>query len=428
MPKVSIIIPVYNVEQYLRECLDSVVGQTLRDLEIICVDDGSTDGCPAILEEYAGRDPRFKVIHKENGGYGQAMNVGMAAASGDYIGIVESDDLIREDMYEALYSQAARHELDVVRSDYDLYWGWYQYTERVHRDMLDGYYGRVLTGQDRDIFWWCQTANWTGIYKRSFLEANGIRHRESPGAAYQDTGFYLQVMGLAQRAMLVNQSFYLYRQDNPGASIRSRGKMLAVREEYDFAAQILEGKGCHSVVRVVNALRMGGHNFTFGRLDHALKREYAGYIQEDFLRYRDTADWIKAPGGEAIFQWTQSLIQDPDGFCRDCVEVVRREEEALREAEQIILYGAGQLGRRAATKLLEMGLEEKILFAAETTGDGTGKLFHFPVKNAREILPCKDTALVLVAAGRKNSPQIIRYLEGLGITNYLGVENLHLWY
>ena len=116
--------------------------------------------------------------------------------------------------------------------------------------------------------------------------------------------------------------------------------------------------------------------------------------------------------------------EDPDGFRKLRMAL----EEALREAEQIILYGAGQLGRRAATKLLEMGLEEKILFAAETTGDGTGKLFHFPVKNAREILPCKDTALVLVAAGRKNSPQIIRYLEGLGITNYLGVENLHLWY
>lgn len=427
MAKVSVVIPVYNVEQYLRECLDSVIGQTLEGLEIICVDDGSTDSCPAILAEYAARDPRIKVIRKANGGYGQAMNVGMDAAAGEYIGIVESDDMIRADMYEALYSQAVRHELDFVRADYKLYWGSYDYVELFHRDILDGYYNRVLTDGDRDAFWWFPTANWTGIYRRDFLRENGIRHRETPGASYQDTGFFLQLMGLARRAMWVDRAFYLYRQDNPGASIRSRGKMLAVMGEYDFAAEILRRKGRLAEVRVVNALRMRGHNYTFGRLDHELKREYANYIREDFLKYRDEADWIRAPGGEAVFYWAKALADDPDRFCRDYVEDARRGENALRGAEQIILYGAGQWGRQAAIKLLEMGLQGKILFAAETTGDGTGKLFRFPVKNAREILPYRDTALVLVAAGRKNRPQITRYLDELGVTNYITVEDMHMW-
>ena len=94
MPKVSVIIPVYNVEKYLRQCLDSVINQTLKDIEIICVDDGSTDNCPNILDEYAAKDARIKIIHKKNEGYGKAMNVGISHASGEYIGIVEPDDYI----------------------------------------------------------------------------------------------------------------------------------------------------------------------------------------------------------------------------------------------------------------------------------------------------------------------------------------------
>ena len=88
MPKISIIVPVYNVERYLRDCLNSLINQTLSDIEIICVNDGSTDSSPRILEEYASKDSRIKVINKENSGYGASMNMGLAAAEGEYIGIV----------------------------------------------------------------------------------------------------------------------------------------------------------------------------------------------------------------------------------------------------------------------------------------------------------------------------------------------------
>ena len=103
MPKVSIIIPVYNVESYIRTCIDSVLAQSLKDLEIICVDDGSTDSSPVILDNYASKDSRVKVVHKPNRGYGHSMNVGYEAATGEYIGIVESDDYILPDIYGTLY-------------------------------------------------------------------------------------------------------------------------------------------------------------------------------------------------------------------------------------------------------------------------------------------------------------------------------------
>ena len=118
MAKVSIVIPVYNVEKYLRECLDSVKNQTLRDIEIICVDDGSTDCSGEILDEYAKQDNRFHIIHKQNEGYGKAMNVGMAAASAPYTGSVESDDRIEADMYEKLSAIMEQTKADVIKADY----------------------------------------------------------------------------------------------------------------------------------------------------------------------------------------------------------------------------------------------------------------------------------------------------------------------
>jgi len=100
--KISVIVPVYKVEPYLRKCLDSIVGQTHRNLEIILVDDGSPDNCGAICDEYAARDERIKVIHKENGGVASARNAGLAVASGDYIGWGGSDDWIETDMMSQL--------------------------------------------------------------------------------------------------------------------------------------------------------------------------------------------------------------------------------------------------------------------------------------------------------------------------------------
>jgi glycosyltransferase involved in cell wall biosynthesis len=121
-PKVSVIVPIYNVEKYLRQCLDSVVNQTLRDIEIICVNDGSPDKCPQIADEYAARDDRIIVIHQPNGGYGVAVNKGIAAATGEYVAIVEPDDFIDSNMYQTLYETAKKNNTDVVKSAFYIYY------------------------------------------------------------------------------------------------------------------------------------------------------------------------------------------------------------------------------------------------------------------------------------------------------------------
>ena len=109
MPKVSIIVPIYGVEKYIKQCLDSIINQSLEDIEIILIDDGSKDNCPAIIDDYASKDTRIIAIHKENGGYGAANNVGLSIATGEYIGIVEPDDYIDKHMF-GLYNSINQKE------------------------------------------------------------------------------------------------------------------------------------------------------------------------------------------------------------------------------------------------------------------------------------------------------------------------------
>jgi len=119
MPKISVIIPVYNTEKYLAECLDSVVNQTLQDIEIICVNDGSTDGSLAILEEYAEKDSRIKIIQQKNQGAGEARNKGIKTAQGEYIAFIDSDDFLEEDcFYEKLYNSAKSEQADISKANY----------------------------------------------------------------------------------------------------------------------------------------------------------------------------------------------------------------------------------------------------------------------------------------------------------------------
>ena len=122
MPKVSIVVPIYNVEKYLKDCLESLINQTFKDIEIICVDDGSTDSSGLICDEYAQDDARIKVIHKQNAGYGSAINRGIVEATGKYVAILESDDYAEKTMYEDLYNLAEKYQADLIKCDWFSYW------------------------------------------------------------------------------------------------------------------------------------------------------------------------------------------------------------------------------------------------------------------------------------------------------------------
>ena len=294
MPKVSIVIPTYNVEQYLKECLDSVINQTLKDIEIICVDDGSTDNSGKILDEYAAKDSRIKVIHKENGGYGKAMNVGIDNATGEYIGIVEPDDYIEFDMYETLYINAKKNNVDIIKSDYYTF-----ITEnginktKIHKLISPDYYYRLLYPCKDIKLLHIMTTNWSGIYKKEFLNKYNIRHNESPGAAYQDNGFYIQTMYLAKNIYFMDKPFYHYRLDNPNQSIRRKNNIFTIPYEYKFIDNIfnLHKKELFPYRTIYTYRKYKAYMWHMkSRLDFRYWQEYLIYMQKEFLKHNERGE------------------------------------------------------------------------------------------------------------------------------------------
>lgn len=213
MPKVSIIIPVYGVEKYLRQCLDSVISQTLKDIEVILVDDGGKDSCPQIIDEYAAKDERIVVVHKPNGGYGHSCNRGLDIANGEYIGIVEPDDFIDFRMYENLYKLASENDADIVKSSFYKYLDTTEVQEfdKVNWSKENELPSSVFTIKDCPLFLYFHPSIWSCIYKREFLNNNKIRFVEAPGAGWTDNPFQVQTMCLAKRILYTDKPYYYWR-------------------------------------------------------------------------------------------------------------------------------------------------------------------------------------------------------------------------
>lgn len=220
IPKVSIIVPVYNVEPYIERCVESLRNQTLKDIEIVLVDDESPDNCPAICDEYTGRDSRIKVVHKKNGGLGLACNTGIEAATGDYIAFCDSDDWVDTEMYETLYREAIGNNADMVftglkrvGSDGTLlsYLPHPSAKEFHQRDTMFDLAMDIIASEphvrmDRRM----QVSAKTVLYRRRMLLSNGLRfvsEREYPS---EDLIFNVSVLLKANRICIIPYYFYNY--------------------------------------------------------------------------------------------------------------------------------------------------------------------------------------------------------------------------
>lgn len=218
MPKISVIVPVYNVENYLRGCLDSIINQSFKDLEIICVNDGSTDNSGTILQEYADKDSRIKIINKENGGLSSARNVGIMAATGDFLGFVDSDDWIDLDFYEKLYNAAVKYDADIACAN----------LLRVYKHKSTYYikYRRYkCTKKVRLKYEWAKLPDnsyvMNKIYERRKLQKTGILFEE--GITFEDMEFSHNVLYSFNNMVTVPGTCYNYR-DNPYSIVNIRSK------------------------------------------------------------------------------------------------------------------------------------------------------------------------------------------------------------
>ena len=322
-PKVSVVIPCYNAKKYLRECLDSVVNQTLKDIEIICVNDGSTDTTLSIIQEYAARDSRIRIIDKNNSGYGDSMNQGFEASTGEYLGIVESDDFAELDMFERLYEAAVKYDLDVCKS------GFYRYstvpeiknmpvltTVRLAGNKVFCPTTDFRTPRRQAEFFAATAAIWSGIYRREFIRENHICFNPTPGASYQDVGFCIKVWIKAQRAMFLNCCLLHYRVDNALSSVHDSGKVYCICDEFEDIDIFLQNDPVkrEKLRPVLMYAKYNSYTWNYERLTGDAQAAFLHRFYDEFLRH--WKDGIIQRPAFSWYSWNnlRMLMLDPERY------------------------------------------------------------------------------------------------------------------
>lgn len=259
MPKVSVITPVYNVEAYLRQCLDSVLNQTLRDIEIICVDDGSTDGSAAILEEYAAKDSRIKVVKQENAGAGAARNAGLSVAKGEWLSILDADDEFSPNMLSEMVEAGERNSADVVA---------------------------CTMVKDGDIFQCWRGWAWDKLFRRDFILAQKVEFQNL--SVSNDLFFTYCALALSSKTVAVAKNYVFHR--------KRAGSVETTRDRSPLAP--LEAvSALYAKIGLIDGFAYWVPEFLFWHINRLKSMEASD------LLYRETKEFGKKLGICATAKW-----------------------------------------------------------------------------------------------------------------------------
>ena len=328
MPKVSIIIPVYNTEKYLKQCIESLTNQTLSEIEIIMVDDGSKEECALLCDELAEKDKRIKVLHKQNEGQGTARNHGLKVATGEYIGFVDSDDYVKPEMYEVMYKAAKNNDADLVLSGVCFVGGNTfaksgEYEEKSYFDseviftkndikqVLLGIVGALPYESDDSRYGVSVCKN---IFKRSLLNDNKLEFVSERKIISEDTIFMIDYVKCSQKVVGIPGAFYFYRRNDESFSkayrsdrlekhlilfteIEERIKDITTESEYKlYLNRIIQGYS--RVLCSQEIMYAYEQKLKYSKLKERLKRICANKTIADTLK---TYPWYKLPKKQAAF-------------------------------------------------------------------------------------------------------------------------------
>ena len=427
MPKVSVLVPIYNVESYLPQCLDSLLVQTLQDIEIIAVDDGSTDSSGKILEDYAAKDSRIKAIHKRNTGYGNTMNVALSQATGEYIGILESDDFTAPDTYEKMYAVAIEQQVDVAKANY------FHATGTVFIDSLHGY----PKGQVFDVMLHPEILNhaeviWAGIYRRSFLEQQRIHFHETPGAAFQDISFAIQVWLRAKRICLLPDAFVHYRRDNADSSMHNPRRTMNVFDEYEWLEELFAEEWKHFPVLEQSFIATKYRDYlnhyyrVAAPYQYALLLKIANSFEADFHAGRVHQEAFRTDvWGQvsrihedpyAFFLLSAKELHDPRfAFCEFQNEKLYVDGwvAGIAKFPQVIIYGAGKVGQWLCERFQVRGIP--VTCFAVTAKDGNDdSCSGIPVHELQDIRQYASSSAVIIAVTESLQYELYQNLAKFG--------------
>lgn len=340
--KVSVIMPSYNVAPYIEQCIESVVNQSLKDIEIICVDAGSTDGTLEVLEEKIQKDKRITLLRSDKKSYGYQMNLGLQAARGEYIGIVETDDFVSAKMFEVLYGLTDQGRNDIVKGNYWKYYSDSTGKKAVVNTTRNGIKnGAVFTLKENPDIMVSHPSIWSAVYRRAFLEENHIRFMEEPGAGWVDNPFYFETLCAADSIRWTSAPCYYYRMTNPDSSTNNLADPgLPIRRMMDNL-DVIEKYGIQDekVLAHVYAYAVYYALITMQREDFpAIKEKIRPQLQKmmkrldkrvilNYLRPDEQLTYYKAisPLPLNIDDW-DSFVLEPDD-----IDIMNEENEFLRK-------------------------------------------------------------------------------------------------
>lgn len=312
---VSVLVPVYNVEPYLLQCLDSLRAQKLPGVEIILLDDGSTDGSGAMLDDFAAHRRDALVVHKPNSGYGATLNRGLEQARGRYVAILEPDDFVAPAMYRDCFRIAEKHNLDMVRTNYSAYCA----GRKRKIKNYGGYPSRALFDPAScPGILGTAPAIWAGLYRRSWLREQGIDFLETPGASFQDTGFSYKTWMGARRVMLLSGGYVRYRTDNQNSSVKSAAKVFALCQEFASVEAFMDTLPPERIAHFAGAYqqaKFGNYRWNYNRIDPSQREEFVARIVQEFAEAdeRGLLDWDAFKPGNR--QLLAQAMASPRQFC-----------------------------------------------------------------------------------------------------------------
>lgn len=402
MCKVSVVIPVYNVEPWLRDCLDSVLTQTLADIEVLCVDDASPDGCGRILDEYADRDARLRVTHlAENRQQGYGRNLGLTQASGRYVYFLDADDCIRSDALEKLYAAAEAERLDGIYFDSEPLFTSAELAKKYasYPSALKGFCPEGVCGGSELFTILSEQNQWTcyiqrQFWRRDFLLENRIRFPE--GTEHEDELFSFTAVLCAERMRYLREPFFIRR-------YRPESVMTRRAHPKDFHGYFSIYDAMVRFVRERELWGVKGAQIQMGRILDRCRRFYPVFAAE-----AEPEAWF---ADERILQMYYCFSAAHGETLYD-ISAVSHLLPALDPAQPAWIYGAGVLGKRCFQGLAASGYQVAGFLVSEK-GKNPAALFGRPVRLPEEV---RAEGVVVIALSKGYQEDIHRRLMPLGWT------------
>ncbi len=403
MVKVSVIIPVFNAERFLRDCLESLIHQTLQDIEIICIDDKSSDTSLGILYDFQKKDNRIKIICNEiNLGAAESRNKGLSAAAGRYIQFVDADDYLELDALQNLYQISEYYHTDMcyLGMKFDVT---QNRKNEVLQDSIVGKYPGVFKGRE---LLKCFTENkefflylWSVFYRSAFIKENGLYYKKL--IIGEGGNFILRALCLAERAVVCKEQYYHYRVNAYSVTHREDAKRELLLGQVVQYADVLQ---YFSMYEKAEELGMFLTN---------LYKKIAGGIQS--LSNQDKKE-IEIRLETSYEKHVFAMLQQKNDIYRIkfCDDILNK----IRGKKTVIIYGAGYASKEVIEELQQNGIEI-IGFAVTKRKKGQTALYGHHIYEIEELQLYCNEAIVLVAANRKYNNEIQIILEGYGFSDYI---------